>query len=124
MSKRKPRTLARNHAHRCRRNRHRMRPSIDHLSDREFAVELQASPDGPGMSLDARKMALTRLFANIKQAWRACPAALCRRRHRCSWNDPTRLIDCAGPPLSAEDLKAARADFCKTMALVAAERGL
>ncbi|MCW5684168.1 MAG: hypothetical protein KIT85_07200 [Pseudolabrys sp.] len=124
MSKRKSRTPARDtHRSHCRRSQRRVRPSIGELSDREFAGT-PTPPDAPPMTGDERNMAFARLFANIKQAWRACPAALCRRRHRCSWNDPARLIDCAGPPLSAEDLKAARADFCKTMALVAAERGL
>jgi hypothetical protein len=124
MSKRKSRTPARNHAHRCRRSLRRVRPSIGELSDREFAAERQAAPDGPRMTLDARKMALTRLFANIKETWRTCPGRLCRRRHRCSWNDPTRRMDCAGPPLSKEALDAARIDFCKTLAWVAAQRGL
>ncbi len=127
MSKRKSRTPARNHAHRCRRSLRRVRPSIGELSDREHAVAAKAQ-DAPGEAPrktdDERRMALARLFANIKQTWRTCPARLCRRRHRCSWNDPTRRMDCAGPPLSKEALDAARIDFCKTVALVAAQRGL
>ena len=127
MSKRKPRTLARDtHRAHCRRSLRRVRPSIAELSDREFART--PPPDAPADALpmtdDERNMTFARLFANVKQAWRTCPAPLCRRRHRCSWNDPTRLIDCAGPPLSEEELRAARADFCKTVALVAAQRGL
>lgn len=118
MSKRKSRTPARNHAHGCRRRQRRVRLSIGELTDREnagMAMAHDAPADAPRMSDDERRMALARLFANIKETWRVCPAPLCRRRHRCSWNDPTRLMDCFGPPLTPEQLAEARADFYKML---------
>lgn len=128
MSKCKPRTCARDkHRAHCRRSLRRARPSIAELSDREYAgtaMSRHAPADAPPMTDDERNMALARVCANIKEEWRICGAPLCRRRRRCSWNDPTQRMGCAGPPLSAEELRAARIDFCKTVALVAAQRGL